>query len=121
MEVLEDCFESGAIHTFHCNFPDPWPKVRHHKRRFVGPALAVRLFDRVRADADLFFATDFDCYAYQMRDTFEAHPGYANLAGNGAFLYEMPDRIVTKYERKFAARGATIRYLWYRRAGSQQG
>jgi len=29
----------GSLHKLFLNFPDPWPKMRHAKRRFVHPAL----------------------------------------------------------------------------------
>lgn len=109
-------FGRGDLAEFHANFPDPWPKLRHHKRRFVTPALAALLFRIVRPGGDIHLATDYDCYAFQMRDVFEAHPGFSNVAGPHRFIYEMPGRVKTKYELKFSALGATIRYLWFRRA-----
>ncbi len=117
-KVLSTCFADGQIAEVHINFPDPWPKLRHHKRRFVVPSLPVLLCRKVRRGGRVFMATDFDCYAFQMRDVFEAHPGFVNMEGRHRFIYKIPGRIETKYERKFAALGATIRYLHYRRIGS---
>lgn len=116
-KTLSTCFADGQIDEMHINFPDPWPKLRHHKRRFVTAALPVLLHRKVRPGGMVFMATDFDCYAFQMRDVFEAHPGFVNTEGPHRFIYHIPGRIETKYERKFAALGATIRYLHYRRAG----
>lgn len=39
-------------------FPDPWPKVRHHKHRLVQPAFLATLAEFTTADARLCFRTD---------------------------------------------------------------
>jgi tRNA (guanine-N7-)-methyltransferase len=116
--LLSEIFAPGSIDEMHVNFPDPWPKRRHHKRRMVAPPFVEVLFSQVRPDGLVYLATDFTCYAFQMRTVFEAHPGFANLAGPHRFGYHQPGRARTKYERKFAAQGSTIRYLRYRRSGS---
>ncbi len=116
---LTDMFTVGELDAIHVNFPDPWPKRRHHKRRLVAAPFVELLHGRVRPGGRVHLATDFTCYAYQMRTVFEAHPGFINRAGAQRFLYHLPGRVKTKYERKFAALGATIRYLEYQR--SRQG
>lgn len=115
LSVLEDCFRTGEIAEMHIHCPDPWPKLRHHKRRLVGPRLCALLFDRVMPGGSLYVSTDHDCYAEQMRRVLEAHPGLKNRAGFNTFIYDVPDRAPTKYERKFAAQGATIRHLHFDR------
>lgn len=113
--VLRSRFGRGEVAEVHLNFPDPWPKKRHHKRRLVGPALAVALFRCLPPGGEVRLATDDPCYALQMRDVFEAHPGFANAAGPHRFADPEPGRIATKYEHKFSALGATIRHLHFRR------
>lgn len=117
IRVLKQQFKPGVIAALFANFPDPWPKLRHHKRRLVGPAFAAVLFPRMAPGGDVHLATDHECYALRMREAFEAHPGFVNAAGTFRFIYDIPGRVPTKYERKFAARGATIRHLHYRRLG----
>jgi hypothetical protein len=34
LPFLRGALEPGSVHAFHVYFPDPWPKKRHHKRRF---------------------------------------------------------------------------------------
>jgi len=117
LAVLAARFGPGEITELHLNFPDPWPKKRHHKRRLVGPALPPVLFPRMAPGAAVHLATDHPCYADQMRDVFEAHPGFVNVAGPHRFIYHVPGRVKTKYERKFEALGATVRHLHYLRVG----
>ncbi|WP_043534141.1 tRNA (guanosine(46)-N7)-methyltransferase TrmB, partial [Actinomyces polynesiensis] len=55
-------------------FPDPWRKARHHKRRLVNAAFAEEVA-RVLVDGGAWrLATDWDDYAWQMRDVVEACP-----------------------------------------------
>ena len=46
--------------------PDPWPKVRHHKRRLVEPRFLTALARVMAPGAELRLATDIDDYARQM-------------------------------------------------------
>jgi tRNA (guanine-N7-)-methyltransferase len=41
-------------------YPDPWPKRRHHKRRFLSSEMLTRLARVMRPGAELRFATDLD-------------------------------------------------------------
>jgi len=54
---------AGSISQVDLLYPDPWPKKRHHKRRFVSDDSVARLA-RVIAHGGVFrFATDIDNYA----------------------------------------------------------
>lgn len=44
-------------------YPDPWPKTRHHKRRFVSPTTLAELARVLEPGARLYFATDIEDYA----------------------------------------------------------
>ncbi len=117
IRVLAERFGPQEIREVHVNFPDPWPKTRHHKRRLVGPAFPVVLHSRLAPGGDVFLATDHEGYAMQMMEVFEAHPGFVGVAGPFRFIYHVPGRTPTKYERKFGALGHTIRHLHFRRSG----
>jgi tRNA (guanine-N7-)-methyltransferase len=43
-------------------FPDPWPKLRHHKHRVIQPEFISELERRMAPDAALYFRTDFQPY-----------------------------------------------------------
>ena len=53
----------GSIGRIYILYPDPWPKRRHRKRRFLGEAMLGRLARILRPGGELRFATDIDDYA----------------------------------------------------------
>jgi len=55
---LADFIPDSSVDCFHIYFPDPWPKRRHHKRRFFCPANLQHLIRCLRSDGQLRIATD---------------------------------------------------------------
>ena len=53
-------------------FPDPWRKARHRKRRLVSDNFALEIGRLLRDGGVWRLATDWDDYAWQMRDVVEA-------------------------------------------------
>ena len=75
MDVLPDASIARAF----LNYPDPWPKARHHRRRFVTPEHLVPLHRVMAPGAEFRVATDIPDY---MRQTLEEVPkaGFALVA-----------------------------------------
>jgi tRNA (guanine-N7-)-methyltransferase len=61
-EVL-DRLPDASLSRVYIFYPDPWPKRRHRKRRFISPENLERLARVMRPGAELRFATDIDDYA----------------------------------------------------------
>ncbi|BDV34022.1 tRNA (guanosine(46)-N7)-methyltransferase TrmB [Methylocystis iwaonis] len=61
-EVL-DRLPDASLSRVYLFYPDPWPKRRHRKRRFVSPENLARLARVMQPGAELRFATDIDDYA----------------------------------------------------------
>src|SRR5258708_2078182 len=76
MAALPDCSLSGVFVLF----PDPWPKTRHHKRRFVQRESLDRLTELMLPGAALSLATDDPSYLPWMVEHACAHPAFAWLA-----------------------------------------
>jgi tRNA (guanine-N7-)-methyltransferase len=55
-------------------FPDPWPKMRHHKHRIVQPEFLTRAARRAARNARLCFRTDSAPYAADTRRVLHSHP-----------------------------------------------
>jgi len=97
-------------------FPDPWPKVRHHRRRLI-QSESLTLIERALAEGgELRLATDDPALADWMLAEVTTHAGFAGPAGGSRGYETRPaDWPATRYEAKALERGAKPVYLSYRR------
>lgn len=56
--VIATAFAAGEIHNIFLNFPDPWWKKRHVKRRILTHSFAKQLANKSAATAQIFLQTD---------------------------------------------------------------
>ncbi len=61
--VLRELIPSSSLTGIRLFFPDPWPKKRHHKRRFVQTGTLELMADRLVPGGVLHIATDHADYA----------------------------------------------------------
>ena len=59
---LADFVPDNSVECFHIYFPDPWPKKRHHKRRFICHANLEHLLRCLKTGGQLKIATDHADY-----------------------------------------------------------
>jgi tRNA (guanine-N7-)-methyltransferase len=99
-------------------FSDPWPKTRHHKRRFPD-ALALAHLARVLVPGgELRFATDDAGYAVWFLDRVLRHPAFEWMARRPGDWSSPPgDWRGTRYEAKALAKGKRCFYLRFQRRG----
>lgn len=64
--LIRDFLADESLSAVHIYFPDPWPKTRHHKRRFVRPENIELLAKRMRRGARLQIVTDHAGYFEQI-------------------------------------------------------
>jgi tRNA (guanine-N7-)-methyltransferase len=96
-------------------YPDPWPKKRHHRRRFVTPDHLAPLARVLKPGAIFRVATDIPDY---VRQTLEMVPdqGFEWLCeGPDDWREPWSDWISTRYEQKALREGRTPHYLTFRR------
>ena len=110
-----DVLPAGTLTKVFLNYPDPWPKKRHHRRRFVTQEHLQPLFDVMAPNAELRVATDIKDY---VRQSLEEIPkaGFEWLAERpDDWRTAWPDWISTRYEQKALREGRTPHYLTFRR------
>ena len=107
---LMDVFPDASIARAFLNYPDPWPKARHHRRRFVTPEHLVPLHRVLAPGAEFRVATDIPDY---MRQTLEEVPkaGFT-LVAEGPEAWE--DWHSTRYEQKALREGRAPHYATFR-------
>lgn len=136
-----ELFESGEdglaeeVWTF---FPDPWPKMRHHKRRIVQPGLASNVHRVLRQGGFWRLATDIEDYALHVHEVMDGREDFIN---DGSLTVSLPTehvgkgtadraallphddfteaaryegRVLTNFEKKGQAAGRVIHDFTYR-------
>ncbi|HYB83272.1 MAG TPA: tRNA (guanosine(46)-N7)-methyltransferase TrmB [Mycobacterium sp.] len=115
IDVLEHLIAPGSLTGVRVFFPDPWPKARHHKRRFLQPHTVGLIADRLLPGGVLHVATDHWGYAEQIA---EVGMGESRLCrvGPGSRLPISTVRPITKYETKAHQAGSAVtEFIWKRR------
>jgi tRNA (guanine-N7-)-methyltransferase len=99
-EIIE-ALPDACLGRFFLLFPDPWPKTRHHKRRFLQFEMLEALARVLRPGAELRFATDDKSYLPYALERLLAHPKLQWLAqGPSDWLSRPADWPPTRYETK---------------------
>ena len=113
VEVLQDMIRPASLDGVHIFFPDPWPKLRHHKRRLIQPPFVALLSERLRAGGYLHVATDWAHYAEQVLAVLGAESRLANTARGYA---PRPDyRPLTRFEERGLRLGHDVYDIVFRR------
>ena len=76
LDVLDEAVATASLAGVHLFFPDPWPKTRHHKRRFVRDDVLDLVAGRLRPGGALLVATDVDDYARWAVARLDGHPAF---------------------------------------------
>lgn len=113
-EALATMLPAGSVRELWVNFPDPWPKKRHHKRRLIDDSF-VPLATRVLQPGGLWrIATDWADYADSIRETLARSEAFDVTEGE-----RFEGRAMTKFEAKGIRAGRVIHdFAAVRRAGS---
>ena len=99
--VLQHMLGAQALAGVHIYFPDPWHKLRHHKRRLIQPAFVDLLVSRMAPGGWLHCATDWQDYAQQMLQVLGNCPALANQAeGDSGYVPRPALRPLTKFEAR---------------------
>ncbi len=135
-DFLAAC-KSGVLAEVWTFFPDPWPKMRHHKRRIVQPSLAKSVHNALVAGGVWRIATDIEDYALHVHEVMDSFEGFENDGdlrvslpiehvgkGNAQDAADLPHadfveshrfdgRVLTNFERKGLEAGRVIHDFAY--------
>jgi tRNA (guanine-N7-)-methyltransferase len=114
-EVL-DWLPEASLARAYLFYPDPWPKRRQRKRRFVNDGNLDRLARALKTSAELRFATDIDDYAGWTLARLRGRADFAWAAQCATdWLAPWNGWTRTKYESKAMAAGRKPVYLTFTR------
>jgi tRNA (guanine-N7-)-methyltransferase len=114
-----DVLPAGSIAGVFLLYPDPWPKTRHHKRRFVNPAQLDQLARIMAPDAELRVATDIEDYVRHTLEQMIPDRRFGWTAERPVdWRSPWPDWPGTRYEAKALREGRRPHYLTFFRTGA---
>ncbi|MEM7499666.1 MAG: tRNA (guanosine(46)-N7)-methyltransferase TrmB [Pseudomonadota bacterium] len=113
---LMDVLPPASIARAFLLYPDPWPKRRHWKRRFVNPAQLDQLARVLAPGAHFRIATDIEDYVRHSLEQLQRDARFDWLAERPAdWRAPWPDWPGTRYEAKARREGRTPHYLTFAR------
>ena len=105
-QLLPELFAPGEIDVIYINFPDPWPKTKHDKRRLTAPEFLQIYRQILRDEGEIRFKTDnIDLFEWSLI-TFEQQ-GF-RLLDVDHDLSEEDSGVISEYEKRFRTRGQSI-------------
>ena len=113
---LMDVLPGGSVAQVFLLYPDPWPKARHHKRRFINVDNLDQLARIMASGAILRLATDIADYARHSLELLDRDERFTWLArGPADWRESWPGWPGTRYEAKALREGSRPHYLNFQR------
>lgn len=92
--------QDGCVDNFYVNFPDPWPKKRHKKRRILKTEFIELLARKLKPGGTICMATDQIDYALEIAENLTPVESLKSVY-NTIYIDRLDDYLPTKYYRKF--------------------
>ncbi len=106
-DALSHFFPDDYFKAIYINFPDPWPKKKQKKRRFITSESIKVVASKIKPGGMLYIATDDADYAEQINEVLND----CKDLFYGIIIKEKPKNLpVTKYEHRFISQGKPINY-----------
>ncbi len=119
--LVRHVLPDASLRAVHLLFPDPWPKIRHNKRRMLQPDLLHALLRVLEDDGCLNIATDHQEYWETILVAVAGVPSLARMS-----RFALDDRLPagelghTNYEVKYRRTGRVITQGTWRRRGRKE-
>lgn len=107
LKPLLDSLPIDRLQRVSIQFPDPWFKKRHQKRRVVQSELVTELAAYLPANSEIFLQSDVEEIAVEMCDRFSSHPAFSRQ-GDTPWLTENPLPVQTEREIATLKRGEPV-------------
>ena len=114
--LIAESIADSSVDCFHIYFPDPWPKRRHHKRRFINQASLEQMLRCLKLAGSIRMATDHADYFQAVSDLVIANKDrIEKIDFFPAVEADTGEWVGTNFERKYLKQGRDIHTLAVRK------
>jgi tRNA (guanine-N7-)-methyltransferase len=112
-EDIDDWLPEQSTDEIHVNFPDPWPKKRHHKHRLISEQFLSKVNKLLKKDGSFTFKTDHQDYFHYAVDRIKSCPFLDSVSYSEDLHHsEFNDtNILTEFESLFKGKGFPVYYI----------
>ena len=103
--------EEDGVGRLYINFCNPWPRLKHKKRRLTYPRKLLMYKAFLTPDAKIFFKTDDDGLFDDSLEYFRFAGYEITYVTRDLHNSDISDNIVTEHEKMFSDEGVPIKYL----------
>lgn len=103
LDRLLENIPEGILQTVTIQFPDPWFKKKHAKRRMVNDELAQTIAKHLAPDGNVFVQTDIEFLSFEISESFSASNRFREIV-----IDENPFPVKTERELAVEAKGLPV-------------
>ena len=111
---LAELVDDASVAFVSINFPDPWFKKRHQKRRVIRDEFLDLLDQKFVVGGELHIMTDFQPIGEEALEMLSAHPRFESITGTDGFLESSSTNIRSEREDTHEGRGDPIYRVAYK-------
>jgi tRNA (guanine-N7-)-methyltransferase len=109
--VIEWLLPPACVSRLHVMCPDPWPKLRHHRRRLIQEDFLHAVLRVLRDDGEFLFMTDHEEYHEWARDIIASTGLFENLPWQEDTFFHAK----TDFQLQWEAEGKSMHRQRYRK------
>ena len=113
-DYIDQVIQPESFDEIIMNFPDPWPKKKHHKNRTINIDFLAILHKMLKKDGCFRFASDHEEYSMEVFELLR-DSGFFTNAYNKPFRNVVDNRIETQFERHKTKEGFSIYHIKFRK------
>ncbi|MBP5706807.1 MAG: hypothetical protein J6W76_05945, partial [Spirochaetales bacterium] len=113
--ALDKFFVPESLDSIYINFPDPWFKKRHLKKRIVNPDMALQYAGLLKPNGLLYFVTDNEDYRDYAVDVLHNCAALSSQFPSPYYVTELDWYPQSLYEQKWRAEGRGVYYSGWKK------
>jgi len=113
-KFISKFLERETLSGIYINFPDPWLKKKHKKRRLISQPFVWLIADRLTLEGFFLMVTDCEDYAKEVAELFSECPAFLPLWDSPVKI-NLTDYYLTKYARKWLSQGLPLFYIGFKK------